>query len=324
MLMVSMDFIFETLPASRVALLVNRRPTQREPQDFIAEVFGERGVAGPVRFTPRAEAIESVFGQGKLYVSPDSPRIVCAPVIMPDGVRGTVYFESTGADPDFRVEETQCIQLSATIVGSIIARAEEIRLLEKNRILLNEKLRRVYKMVGDGPAMRALQGGMRNAAAGDGPVLILGESGTGKELIAFGIHDMSSRGGLAFMPLQCLNTGNSRLREAFLGDRASFDGPPGTVFLKEISALALPAQKELLQILQHEKPEVRLMASTQLDLDQGFLHNSMLVHSTEHAVQVGRVPLLARKEAATIGVLLSVLPDDADAANICVVRGICD
>jgi transcriptional regulator of acetoin/glycerol metabolism len=78
------------------------------------------------------------------------------------------------------------------------------------------------------------------------------------------------------MPLQCLNTDNSRLRKALLGDRASFYGPSGTVFLKEISRLALPAQKELLQILQHEKPHVRLMASTQLDLDEEVVRHAFL------------------------------------------------
>src|SRR5207253_925075 len=135
-----MDFVFETLPAARVAILVNRRPANRELQDFIAEVFGERDVAEPVRFTPRAEAIESAHFQGKLYVSLDSPHIVCAPVIMPDGVRGTVYFESTGADPGFIVVQTECIEQSATIVGSIIARAEELLDLEKKRIFRNEEL----------------------------------------------------------------------------------------------------------------------------------------------------------------------------------------
>ncbi len=277
-----MDLVFEMLPAARVAIMVNDRRATREPLDFVAEVFGERRVAGPVRFTPKAEAIESVYSHGKLYVSPDSPHIVCAPVIVSDRVRGAVYFESTRAAPDFIVEQTKCIQASAIMVASIITRSEEISHFENERIFLYEKLRRTYKMVGDGPAMRALQRGMRNAATGDGPVLILGESGTGKEVIAFGIHDMSSRAGRAFILLQCGDTDKTRLRKALLGDRASWDDPRGTVFLKEISRLALPAQKALLQIVQHEKPHVRLMASTQLDLDEEIARHAFLPGLAEH------------------------------------------
>jgi transcriptional regulator with GAF, ATPase, and Fis domain len=174
------DFIFEVLPAARAAILVNPRRTEREGQEFIAEVFRERGVAGPGSFTPRAEAIESACAQGKPYVSSHSPHIVCVPVIMPEGVRGIVYFESTGVDSEFIAEQTECIQVSATVVGSIVAKAEEIRDLEDRNLYLYEGLRNKYKMVGDAPAMRALYAGMRNAAAGDGPVLMLGEIGTEK------------------------------------------------------------------------------------------------------------------------------------------------
>ena len=275
-----MDFIFEILPAARVAILVNPRPTEREGQDFIAEVFGERGVEGPVSFTPRAEAIESAYSQGKPYVSPDRPHIVCAPVIMPDGIRGTVYFESNGVDSEFIAEQAECTETIAAIVGSIIARAEEIRAGQEKTMFLYEQLRKKYKMVGDGPAMRALQAGMRRAAAGDGPVLVLGESGTGKELIAFGIHDMSSRRGLAFIGLKCWNTDHSSLEEALLGELA-INRPCGTVFLKEIARLALPLQKKLFEILQREKPEVRLMASTELDLDEQIARRAFLPELAE-------------------------------------------
>lgn len=299
-----MDAILR-FPAARAAILVRPRPEEHDERNFIVEVFGERGATEAVRFTPRPEAVESACSEVRTYVSPDSPHVVCVPVITSDGVRGAVYFESNGVDSEFIADQTDCLESIAESVSGIIEKSEQISDLEEGRRWRYEELRTRHKMVGEGPAMRALQAGMRNAAAGDGPVLILGEDGTGKQLIAFGIHDVSSRTGLAFMPLVCRDVDDAILRRALLGDSPAFYwGPQGTVFFREISILALPVQEDLLKILRDKSSPVRVMASTESDLDEEIARGTFLPELAEELAAYTLLAPALRERAEDIPLLV--------------------
>jgi DNA-binding NtrC family response regulator len=124
-------------------------------------------------------------------------------------------------------------------------------------------------------------------AAGNVPILITGESGTGKELLAWAIHNASSRAKYPFTILN-ISSLSSGLFEAQLFSQTcqAADGPrpgveqthPGTLFLDDIGDLPLPLQGRLLRILQESEfsrldcnervcVNLRVIAATNEDLD---------------------------------------------------------
>jgi len=94
-------------------------------------------------------------------------------------------------------------------------------------------------------------------------VLIQGDSGTGKELVAAAIHQNSSRGGRAFIPVHCGAIPETLLESELFGhEKGSFTGAiarkegvfkmadGGTLFLDEVSEMSVPLQVKLLRILE--------------------------------------------------------------------------
>jgi two-component system response regulator PilR (NtrC family) len=122
------------------------------------------------------------------------------------------------------------------------------------------------------------------------PVLEQGESGTGKELVARAIHDVSARGGQAFIAVNCGAIPEHLLEAEFFGYRkGAFTGANedrdgffqaasgGTLFLDEIGDLPLAMQSKLLRVIQErsvrpvgavvETPiAVRIISATHKDL----------------------------------------------------------
>ena len=122
------------------------------------------------------------------------------------------------------------------------------------------------------------------------PVLVAGESGTGKELVARAIHEVSARGAMPFVPVNCSAIPEQLLEAEFFGYRkGAFTGANddrdgffqaangGTLFLDEIGDLPLSMQSKLLRAIQErsvrpvgavtEQPvDVRLLSATHKDL----------------------------------------------------------
>jgi two-component system response regulator PilR (NtrC family) len=122
------------------------------------------------------------------------------------------------------------------------------------------------------------------------PVLVSGESGTGKELVARAIHEVSVRGAMPFVPVNCSAIPEQLLEAEFFGYRkGAFTGANddregffqaangGTLFLDEIGDLPLSMQSKLLRAIQErsvrpvgavvEQPvDVRLLSATHKDL----------------------------------------------------------
>jgi sigma-54 specific flagellar transcriptional regulator A len=125
----------------------------------------------------------------------------------------------------------------------------------------------------------------------DSTVLILGETGTGKGMVARYIHDLSSRAGRAFVPVNCGAIPADLLESELFGhERGAFTGAlttrvgrfeyaeGGTLFLDEIGDMSMQMQVKLLRVLQERSFErvgsnhtidcdVRIIAATHRNLE---------------------------------------------------------
>ncbi len=172
-------------------------------------------------------------------------------------------------------------EVLASRVAELLARRPSARELED---------RAVRGIVGRAPAMVDVFDAIRKVAPTDTTVLIMGETGTGKELVARAIHDLSSRSGGPFVPVNCSSVAEGLLESELFGHvRGSFTGAVrdkpglfeaadgGTIFLDEIGDTSLSLQQRLLRALQERevtrvgavKPvgvDVRVIAATNRDL----------------------------------------------------------
>ena len=116
----------------------------------------------------------------------------------------------------------------------------------------------------------------REAAESDRTILIQGETGTGKELLAYAIHNASSRHRRPIIPVNCAaipeHLAESELfgfeQGAFTGANSGYAGrfrlaDKGTVFLDELGELPQPIQSKLLRVL--ESGEVSSLKSRKLE-----------------------------------------------------------
>jgi formate hydrogenlyase transcriptional activator len=145
-------------------------------------------------------------------------------------------------------------------------------------------------MIGGSGALRRVLQQVETVAPTDSTVLIQGETGTGKELVAWAIHDLSSRRRDVFVKLNCAAIPTGLLESELFGhEKGAFTGAVaqrigrfevanrGTVFLDEIGEIPLELQPKLLRVLQEREFErlgssrtlrtnARLIAATNQDL----------------------------------------------------------
>ncbi len=148
------------------------------------------------------------------------------------------------------------------------------------------------RIIGASRPMRELQDIISRAGPSDSNILITGESGTGKELVAWAVHDASTRSQKEFVAVNCAaipvelveselfgHTGQAftGARQARAGLFETADG--GTLFLDEIGELPLNIQPKLLRVLQEStirrvgdnrerRVDVRLIAASNRDLEK--------------------------------------------------------
>lgn len=148
------------------------------------------------------------------------------------------------------------------------------------------------ELVGDSKLMVDLRRRVAQVAQSSATVLIRGESGTGKELIAWAVHEASSRADQPMLCVNCAALSASLLESELFGhERGAFTGADrtrkgrfeladgGTLLLDEISEMALPLQAKLLRVLQEgefervgssttRRANVRVIATTNRDLNE--------------------------------------------------------
>ena len=122
------------------------------------------------------------------------------------------------------------------------------------------------RLVGDGPAARALRELIRKVASTRTTVLITGESGTGKEVVAREIHACSPDSTEPFVAVNIGGIHEGLIESELFGhERGAFTGAgerkpglfelagAGTLFLDEMCEMPLPLQVKLLRVIQERK-----------------------------------------------------------------------
>jgi two-component system, NtrC family, response regulator PilR len=178
------------------------------------------------------------------------------------------------------------------------------------------------RMAGNSTAMQQVRSLVEKVARSMAPVLVNGESGTGKELVARAIHEVSVRGAMPFVPVNCSAIPEQLLEAEFFGYRkGAFTGANddregffqaangGTLFLDEIGDLPLSMQSKLLRAIQErsvrpvgavvEQPvDVRLLSATHKDLGAEVLAGQFRqdLYYRLNVIQIRVPPLRERLE----------------------------
>jgi DNA-binding NtrC family response regulator len=150
----------------------------------------------------------------------------------------------------------------------------------------------VGAIVGSSPPMERVRRLIAKVADASATVLIRGETGTGKEMVARALHEMSSRAGHPFLPINCSTFPGTLIESMIFGhEKGAFTGADkrqrgqlelagaGTVLLDEIAEMPLELQAKLLRVLEDrrfrplgsetELPlRARVLAATHVDLEQ--------------------------------------------------------
>lgn len=180
-------------------------------------------------------------------------------------------------------------------IDVIIAKAEKLFQMENRLSLLNADLQSLHPdgiFDSKSPEMVKLLTLSRQVAASDAIILLRGESGCGKTVLAKAIHQWSRRRDAPFGVVSCPTLSGELLSSELFGHvKGAFTGAvkdqvgrvescdKGTLFLDEIGDLPLSIQPKLLRFIQDreyekvgdcetKKSEVRIIAATNLDLDE--------------------------------------------------------
>jgi two-component system, NtrC family, response regulator HydG len=175
-----------------------------------------------------------------------------------------------------------------------IGLAVDVRRMKRDTRALAGEVRRRHGLappIGESMIMQDFLARARKAASSSSTVLILGETGIGKDVIARYIQSTGPRADKAYLTLNCAAVPENLFESELFGHaRGAFPGAHtwkaglfeeahgGTLFLDEIGSMALPAQTNLLKVLEEGavrrlgekrpiKVDVRLIVATNRDLD---------------------------------------------------------
>ncbi|GIU05913.1 MULTISPECIES: nitric oxide reductase transcriptional regulator NorR [unclassified Shewanella] len=222
------------------------------------------------------------------------------PLVADGALIGAVTID--GFDPDqFNDFSDKELRTLSAIASASLNNALLIEKLEKQAVqsqetsTFNHSSDSEVEIIGQSPAMQAMQNELKVVASTDLNVLILGDTGTGKELVAKSIHQRSPRANKPLVYLNCAALPESvaeselfgHVKGAFTGAISHRSGKfeiadNGTLFLDEIGELPLSLQSKLLRVLQYGdlqkvgsdkslKVDVRIIAATNKDLKQEVL-----------------------------------------------------
>ncbi|HXZ79103.1 MAG TPA: sigma 54-interacting transcriptional regulator [Terriglobales bacterium] len=216
--------------------------------------------------------------------------VMCVPLMVGERVMGLIYLDSSHPAAGFDDGHLELLSAIAGVAALAIESLRRIETLETENQQLRELADLEHNMIGDSPRMQEVYRAISKVAGTDSSVLISGESGTGKELAARAIHRNSPRADEPFVAINCAALTETLLESELFGyEKGAFTGAvaqkkglmeaahDGTVFLDEISEMALGLQAKLLRVLQEReltrvggtkpiKVNVRLIAASNCDL----------------------------------------------------------
>lgn len=184
---------------------------------------------------------------------------------------------------------------SADALAAVVTRAGEKKRAAERTQLLDRKVGSdavKLEIVATSRPMRMALDAAFGAAQLRTPVLFAGEPGTGRHLLARAVHQRSSHADHPFVLVRSGLVPSDATDDAWL-PRAK----GATVFLEEIGELAAPLQATLVDLLEDEQHDLRVMASSSAELkrlvDAGVFRHDLYYRLN---VVVVRVPSLRRRK----------------------------
>ncbi len=257
-----------------------------------AAASGAEALAAVPAFGPEAVLLDLVIGDGpsgltvleQLKAGDPDPVVIMmsGKATLADAVRATQLGAFQFLEKPLSPESVLTTTRAALELAAARAEAKALR----------ASLTHDYEMVGDGPAMAAVQRLITQVAPTTSRVLITGESGTGKELVARAIHAGSPRALKPLVSLNCAAVPRELLESELFGhEKGAFTGAVqrrigkfelahgGTLFLDEVGELEPAAQAKLLRVLETGAVErvggsaaravdVRVVAATNKAIDR--------------------------------------------------------
>lgn len=260
--------------------------------DVRAVASGAEALAAVPEFGPEAVLLDLVIGDGpsgltvleQLRTGDPDPVVIMmsGKATLADAVRATQLGAFQFLEKPLSPESVLTTTRAALELAAARAEAKALR----------ASLTHDYEMVGDSPAMAAVQRLITQVAPTTSRVLITGESGTGKELVARAIHAGSPRALKPMVSVNCAAVPRELLESELFGhEKGAFTGAiqrhvgkfelahGGTLFLDEVGELEPAAQAKLLRVLETGAVErvggsagravdVRVVAATNQVLDR--------------------------------------------------------
>lgn len=274
-----LELIFKVIPAQHGAILIAGRNSNQ------FEFTTYRGGAFEV---DRATA-SRVLGEREAIMDNRTNSSIYVPLRVFFKDFGVVCLQSEQAHA-FTTTHFHLL-IAAAVIGAIsFGHTLLVERLENENLRLQKELDIQHGIVGDSPAMQAVNEFIGQVASSNSNVLILGESGTGKELVARAIHWSSTRSTGPFVAVNCAAIPETLAEsELFGNEKGAFTGAAarrigkieaadkGTLFLDEVAELSMPMQAALLRFLQEREfhrvggtrpiqVDVRVVAATNRNL----------------------------------------------------------
>jgi len=218
--------------------------------------------------------------------------------------------------------------LSLSKIKISVKNAINFKNLRKDYDRLKTDIDEHYRIIGNSKYTEELKALIAQVAPSDSKVLIRGESETGKELIAYGIHNLSTRRDNPFIKFNSAAIPNELVESELFGfEKGAFTGAvtgkngkieqadSGTLFLDEIGDMNLNAQAKILRVIQEGEFErvgsnktikinTRIIAATHKDLEKLVEENNFRedLYYRLNVIPIQAEPL--RKHAEDIPVLI--------------------
>ncbi len=265
------------------------------------------GVAGWVLREQKPALVPDVSKDDRFFRGIDrmenfeTRSMICVPLLTRKGFLGVLYalnkLKGIFTERDIRLLEivsgTMAVAIeNAQFYGEI---RQYTRTLEQEALRLRSEVQDRFSLqgiVGSSAAMQKVFGLVEKVIDTTSTVLVQGETGTGKELFARAIHYSGPRKDKPFVAENCAALSETLLESELFGHvKGAFTGAVtdkkglfeladgGTIFLDEIGEMSQGMQVKLLRVLQegnlrpvggsqHLKMDVRLIASTNRDLEE--------------------------------------------------------
>jgi DNA-binding NtrC family response regulator len=171
-----------------------------------------------------------------------------------------------------------------------------------------------FELIMHSPAMRRVDRLLGRVADKEVPISLIGESGSGKEVLARRIHELSSRRGAPFVPINCAAIPENLFESELFGhERGAFTGANelargkveaaagGTLFLDEITELPLAMQAKLLRFLE-AWAFMRVGGTRKIQADVRLISASLRPLEQEVARNAFRADLYYRVQGITLAI----------------------